>query len=256
MIINGGSRSNGAFFAKHLINEEHNERVTLCEIRGLAAHTIPGALREMEAIAMGTLCSNYFYHANINPREHEQLTPEQWQLAIDTLEKNLRLSGHARFVVEHYKEKRTHRHAIWLRINVKTMRAVVMTNDYEKHQATARDLETQFGHKSLASVAGRTRASGPRPSRRPKSWESFRGQQSGIDPFALKQLITRLYYASEDAAEFASHLLAHGCQLVKGSQTDFCIRDRAGHLHSLARRIDGVTSSQLQEFMKCISTPV
>jgi hypothetical protein len=101
MIINGGSRSNAAFFAKHLTNGEHNERVTLCEMRGLAAITVPDALREMEAVAMGTLCKNYFYHANINPRGEEELTPEQWQLAADTLEQRLGFERNARFVVEH-----------------------------------------------------------------------------------------------------------------------------------------------------------
>ena len=48
MIINGGSRSNGAFFAKHLTNAEHNERVTLCELRNLAAGNIPDAFRKRQ----------------------------------------------------------------------------------------------------------------------------------------------------------------------------------------------------------------
>jgi phosphoheptose isomerase len=58
MIINGGSRCNAQFFAKHLTNGEENERVTLCEIRNLAAQTVAEAFREMEAIAMGTRCRN------------------------------------------------------------------------------------------------------------------------------------------------------------------------------------------------------
>src|SRR5450755_4454820 len=68
MIINGGARSNGAFFAKHLTNGENNEHVTLCEMRNLSADNIPDALQEMAAVAMGTFCKNYFYHANINPQ--------------------------------------------------------------------------------------------------------------------------------------------------------------------------------------------
>ncbi len=36
MIINGGARCNGNFFAKHLTNGEQNERVTLCEMCNLA----------------------------------------------------------------------------------------------------------------------------------------------------------------------------------------------------------------------------
>jgi hypothetical protein len=45
MIINGGSRSNGEFFAKHLTDGENNERVTLCEMRNLIATSIPDAFR-------------------------------------------------------------------------------------------------------------------------------------------------------------------------------------------------------------------
>ena len=249
MIINGGSRSNGAFFAKHLANGEHNERVTLCGIRNLAAMNIADAFREMEAVAMGTLCRNYFYHANINPREHETLTQGQWDAAVTTLERHLRLEGHARFVVEHQKQGRIHRHVIWSRIDVRTMRAVVMTDDYQKHQAAARELEERFSLDKVPSVLGRTRASGPRPSRRPKTWESFRGQKSGIDPHAMKEALTRLYRECSHGAEFAARLSERGWKLVKGRRTDFCVLDDAGHLHSLARRINGVTAEALRAFM-------
>jgi len=249
MIINGGSRSNAAFFARHLMNGEQNERVTLVEMRNLAADNVADAFREMAAVAMGTLCQNYFYHANINPRENEELAAAQWQTAVDTLEKRLGLEGHARFVVEHRKQGRTHRHVIWSRIDIKSMTAVVMADDYEKHQAVARELEKAFHLGKVSSVSGRTRASGPRPSRRPKTWESFRGQKSGIDPFAMKQTVTRLYRAAKNGPDFASQLSAHGYQLVRGTTADFCILDEAGHLHSLARRIDGVTSADLRAFM-------
>ena len=51
MIINGGSRSNGAFFSRHLMRADQNERVSVEEIRGLAAQNIRDAFREMEAIS-------------------------------------------------------------------------------------------------------------------------------------------------------------------------------------------------------------
>jgi hypothetical protein len=252
MIINGGSRSNGAFFAKHLTNGEHNERVTLCEMRNLAAENIPDAFREMAAVAMGTLCKNYFYHANINPREAEILTQEQWQFAADLLEKNLGLETNARFVVEHKKEGRTHRHVIWSRIDVANMIAAVMADDYEKHQATARALEKAFALQRVQSVSGRSRASGPRPSRRPKTWESFRGQKSGIDPWEMKQRVTALYRGSSTGAVFSALLAQQGYTLIRGDRADFCIMDAAGHLHSLARRIDGIKAATLREFMSDI----
>jgi hypothetical protein len=84
MIINGGSRSNGAWFAGHLLNAVDNARVAVVEVRGVAAESVRGALQEMEAVASGTRCRNYFYHGNLNPREDEPLSAQQWAQAVDT----------------------------------------------------------------------------------------------------------------------------------------------------------------------------
>ena len=61
MIINGGSRSNALFFARHLSNEDENERVTLCDIRYLAAENVTDALHEMEIVALGTFPYELLY---------------------------------------------------------------------------------------------------------------------------------------------------------------------------------------------------
>jgi hypothetical protein len=249
MIINGGSRSNAQFFAKHLTNAEGNERVTLCEIRNLAAQNVAEAFREMEAIALGTQCKNYFYHANLNPLSNETLTDEQWNRAVNLLEENLGLAGHARFIVEHSKKSRTHRHVVWLRIDVSLMLAVEMTDDYEKHQATARQLEREFGLERGRSVLGPHKVKGKRPARRPQPWETFRGQKSGIDPHAMTEHVTALYRGSKDAAAFADALAQHGYRLARGDRRDFCIVDAAGHVHSLARRLNGVAADRLAQFM-------
>lgn len=254
MIINGGPRSQGAFFAQHLTNGETNEQVTLREMRNLAATDIHDAFREMKAVASGTLCKNYFYHSNINPTQDEALSPEQWTTAVDTLERHLRLDGHARFVVEHWKKGRVHRHVVWSRTNVATMRVAVTTDDYAKHQAAARELEEAFGLRAVESVLGPSR-SDSRPMRRPESWETFRGQTSGIDPYAMKQALTQLYHECADGAVFAERLTALRLTLVKGDHAEYCLRDSAGHLHSLARRLHRVTASELQAFLRNVSVP-
>jgi hypothetical protein len=249
MIINGGSRCNARFFAKHLTNQEENESVTLCEIRHLAAQNVADALHEMEVVALATYAKNFFYHANINPQEHEELTPQQWEIAVDRLEKNLHLVNHARFVVEHRKKGRTHRHVIWSRIAIPRMCAVAMTDDYAAHQATARELEHAFGLAHVSSVLGPEKQPGMRPTRRAKSWETFRGHKTGIDPNAMKRDITLLYRNSNSAEAFTKALNAHGYQLAKGDRTDFCIVDAAGQAHSLARRLEGVDAGTLAAFL-------
>lgn len=248
MIINGGSRCNGAFFAKHLGSGEKNERVRVADIRGLAAKNIGQALYEMKAIASGTpRCKNFFYHANLNPCETERLTADQWEKAVEKLEKELGLEGQARFVVEHEKKGRVHRHVIWSRIDVDRMRAIRMDGDYAKHQAVARQVEREFGLAPVKSVLGPEAEKGKRPPRQPKSWEVFRGQLSGINVKELEKEITELWNGADNAEAFVSAIEARGYILAQGDTRVYCIVDRNGDSHSLARRIQGARAADVKE---------
>ena len=251
MIISGGSRSGWRFFSRHLPNLKDNDRVRLVEFRGVAADNVRDALREMDALASGTRCKNFFYHADLNPREDEQLTDEQWEKAVDTLEKHLGLVGHSRFVVEHEKEGRTHRHVVWSRINPDTMRAVPDSFNYRKHELAAREIEAEFGLQPVESVLTKDRET-PRPERRPKNWETFRGFKSGLDAEQVKAEVTELWRTSDTGAAFKLALEENGYILCRGDRRDFCIVDPAGDDHSLARRIAGAKAADVRERMKDI----
>lgn len=246
MIVSGGSRSNWRFFSKHLMKTEENERVQVVEFRGLAADDIREAFREMDALASGTRCKNFFYHANINPREDEILTPDQWEQAIDTLEAELGLTGNSRFVVEHEKDGRTHRHIVWSRIDPEKMTAVSDSNNYAAHERAARQLEQAFGHEAVQGVHDRE-SDRERPDRRPDNWETFRGHESGIDPRALKAELTDLWHQADSGKAFVAALEERGYILAKGDRRDFCVIDQAGDAHSLARRIDGAKAKDIRE---------
>lgn len=245
MIINGGSRSNWRFFSKHLTKAEENERVVVTEIRGLAAEDVTEAFREMDALASGTRTKNFFYHANINPRDDETLTPEQWERAIDELEANLGLEGQSRFVVEHQKEGRTHRHVIWSRIDPDTLTAISDSNNYRKHEQTSRALEAAFGLEPVQGVHDRGQDI-ERPDRRPDNWETFRGAQSGIDPDAVKSELSDLWQRADSGQAFVAALEEHGYLLAKGDKRDFVVIDQAGDSHSLARRIEGAKAKDIR----------
>jgi hypothetical protein len=248
MIISGGSRCNWRFFGKHLTNERDNGYVRVAEMRGLISDTVPEALREMDTIASGTRCKNTFYHANINPRPGEHLTEEQWEQAVDTLERNLGLTGHARFVVEHEKEGRVHRHVIWSRIDVNTMTAVSDSFTARQHELTSRELEQAFGLEPVESVLIADRDH-ERPDRRPKNWETFRGHSSGITPAEVTEEVTALWNSADSGSAFAAALADKGYILCKGDRRDFCIIDPAGNEHSLARRIKGMDTAQIRTRM-------
>ena len=253
MIIKGGSRSNGGWFAAHLMNGEDNERVEVKEMRGVCSDTLRDALREMEGVAAGTRVENYFYHANINPKDHEHLTPEQWTRAVDTLERNLGLTGQPRLVVEHEKEGRTHQHIIWSRVDLETMKAIPDSHDYQKHQATARELEIDLGLERGQSVlTPAAERDSPRPARTPENWAMMRGKETGIDPRDIKAELSELWQQTDSGKAFTAALEERGYSLAQGNRRDFCVIDHAGTVHSLARRLDGVKAADVRERMEDI----
>jgi hypothetical protein len=248
MIISGGSRGNWRFFAAHLTNERDNDSVRVIEYRGLDSRSVLDALREMDAIASGTRCTNFFYHADLNPCEDELLTPEQWERAMDIAEDKLGLTGQPRLVVQHEKDGRTHQHGIWLRIDADTMKAIPDSLTFPKHEAAAREIETEFNLKPVASVLVKDRGT-KRPDRRPKNWETFRGHKSKLEPGNIKAEVSALWHEADNGKAFAAALAERGYVLCRGDKRDFVIIDPAGDEHSLARRIEGVKAAQVRERM-------
>ncbi len=244
MIIKGNPAGSVGFWSNHLLRDDTNEKAEVKEITGVTADDLPGALREMQAVASGSRShGNFMYQANISPRADEQLTPAQWKEAVDTLEKNLGLEGHQRVVVEHVKDGRQHYHAIWNRVDVDTMKVADMGGNYRTHEATARELEARF---DLAPT--QTRPRGERePS--PELWELRAAARSGIDPVAMKGELTELWKTSDNGQAFAASLDERGYVLARGDRRDFCVVDSAGTAHSLARRLDGVKAAEVRAFM-------
>jgi hypothetical protein len=256
MIIKGASRSNGKFFAKHLMNTKDNERVRLVEFKGFARENIHDAFRDMEIAAKGTRCKNYFYHSDLSPRPDEELTDEQWAQAVDTLERHLGLEGQPRFVVEHEKEgkdgmNRVHRHVIWQRVDPDTMTARGDSLTYAKHEKAAREIETACGLEPVASVLVKDRP-GPRPERRVKEYEGYRAGLTGLNWKQVRDEVTKRWNQTKDGASFKAALRADGYILCRGDKRDFVIIDPAGDDHSLPRRIRGVKAADVRERMKNI----
>lgn len=253
MIINGGSRCNGAFFARHLMRADENERVTVADMRGFAyAEDVPSAFRELADFASGTRCKNFFYHSNLNARADEHLTPEQWAQVVDSLERGLHLEGQPRFIVEHEKEGRVHRHVVWGRIDPDSMTAISDSHNYRTHETVAADLETAFGHQATDRALTRDKEATERPEPNVKDWEQFRAAESKIDPKAIKAELTELWRHSDTGPAFAAALAERGYILARGDRRDFCVIDQAGDEHSLSRRLAGVKAAEVRDRMEGI----
>jgi hypothetical protein len=253
IIIEGGSRCAGSWWAAHLQNTEKNERAKLVGIEGLSAETVPELFREMHAMSLGAAnVKNYFYQANINPRADEHLTPEQRREAVATLGRNLGLDGQPHFVIEHEKAGRIHQHVIWLRVDMERMRAIPDSLTAQIHERTSRELEIKFDLERGKSILVANREF-ERPERRAKKHERFRGAQSGLDPRATANELKTLRERSDGPASFRAGMEAAGYVLARGDRRDYVVVDPAGQDYSLARQL-GMKAAALREFMKTIDT--
>ncbi len=250
MIIKGGAAGNVNWWSGHLLRDDTNDRAEIKETRGVLGQTVYEVLREMQAVASGSRSQgNFMYQANINPRDNEHLTPDQWREAVDTLEKNLGLEGHQRIVIEHEKEGRVHRHVVWNRADVDTMRVTDITDDWRAHDATSRQLEERFGLARTKSAFEPRREDERKPATH--LWEIRAAQRSGIDRNEMKAELTGLWRTTDSGKAFTAAIEERGYRLAEGRR-GLVVVDHAGDVHSLARRLDGVRAKGVQERMSDI----
>ena len=235
MVLKGAARSNTGFFSKHLMNAEGNERVSVVEMRGFTAESVPAAFQELAIIGAGTGVKNTFYHLSINPDPTEpELTPEQWQRAVEVSAEQLGLSDQPRFVIQHEKNGRTHEHIIFSRIDADTMTAISDSHNYQAHDRARAQLEQEFNHERTPD----TPEPSLRKSREFAEWENWRGAESGIEPKAMKAEISALWQQSDSGRAFQMAVEEKGYLLAKGDRRDFVVIDSVGAVHSLGRRVD------------------
>lgn len=247
MYIKGASRRSVGFWSKHLQNIQENDRAELIEKRGLASDNLPDMMREMEQDARLTRCTNFMYIASFNPCPHEHLTEEQWDKAYEIFEKQRGIpEGQARFVMEHEKHGRIHRHVVWSRIDLENMRAFPDGRNDNVCDAAKHEIERELGLERTAGLHEREQESAAVA---PKSYEMYRGMKSGLDPRDITAEVTAIFRGAENGADFVEGLRQHGYQFVQGDRA-FCILDPAGHDHSLARRLEGVNTKELRAFMQ------
>ena len=247
MVIKGGARGGAASLAQHLQRTDTNERMEVRELRGVMAEDLDKALQEMEAVASGARSARHFYHASINTRADEVLTPEQWQQAVDRLERELDLTDQARAVVAHVKEGRAHVHVVWSRIDLETMKAIPDSHNYRRHELVARELEREFGH---AHVQGaHIDRGGERPARTPSHAEMQQAERSGINIKDARTQLTEIWNSTDSGKAFAAAIEEQGWILARGDRRDFIVIDQAGEAHSLARRIEGTKAKDIRARM-------
>jgi hypothetical protein len=251
MIIKGASRRNIGFWSRHLTNDTKNDRVELIEKRGLVADNLGDMMREMQKdTRFASRCENFMYIASFNPCAHEHPTEQQWERMYEIFEQHRGIpAGQQRIVYEHEKNARTHRHVVWNRIDTEKMRAFPDGLDLKVCEAAQKEIEHELGLEKTPHLLDREPGV-PRPPRGPKAWERMRGDRSQLAPQDVTAEVTAIFRESQNPADLIAGLQQHGYQMAIGDRRGFVILDSAGDVHSLARRLDGINTKQLNAFMQ------
>ncbi len=253
MIIKGGSRGAPSQLAWHLQRLDTNEKVEILEVQS-PTPDLAEAFRDWQTLSEGTRGVKGLYHANIDPAQGYTMTREQWQHAVEVLEKELKLEGQPRAVVMHEKLGREHLHVVWARTDIDRMVLCSDSQNYLAHERASQRLENEFGHEQVPGKhAKRDRDKQPEfPRAEANQAEWQQGERTGIDPAARKDQITALKQSSDNAQAFKVALEEQGYILAKGDRRDFVIVDQTGSIHSLGRQIRDIKASELREFMKAV----
>lgn len=252
MILKGSQRTGGRDLATHLSNEYDNERIEIASVRGTVADDLHGAFAEYEAVAAGTRARKPLYSLSINPSD--PLSRAQYMAAIDHIEDKLGLTGQPRAIVFHVKDGREHAHVVWSRIDIDTMKAIPISHDRMKLRTCARELAHAYGL-SLPPGLAEDRGDARFEKTREISFaEKALAEASGITPEARRSAITALYQSSDSAESFRAGLERAGYVLAQGQRRAYVVVDRAGHVHALARQIDGVKTRDVKARLEALPT--
>lgn len=234
MIFYASQRANAAELAKHLLNGDDNDHVTVHEIRGFVSEDLAEALREAYAMSRGTRCRQFLFSVSLNPPEYADVPIEDFEAAIEEIECRLNLIGQPRIVVFHEKNGRRHCHVAWSRIDTEKLIAVNMAHFKRKLMEVSRGLFLRHGWK-LPKGMERSQQRSPWHLTREEYRQAVRLSE---DAQAMKALFKGAWEQSDSKATFIRALEERGFLLARGDRRGFVAMDVTGGIYSLTRWID------------------
>jgi hypothetical protein len=240
MILKGSQRAGGGQLAAHLLNTKDNDHVEIHEIRGSLADDLKGAFQETEALSKGTRCQQPFFSLSLSPPEHEAVSIDVFEGAVEKIEQKLGLEGQPRAIIFHEKQGRRHAHCVWSRIDAQEMKAVNLPFFKMKLQDAARELYRENGWEMPRGLVNKQE-------RNPLNFnraEWHQAQRIQEDPKDIKAFFQQCWQVSDNRASFANALQERGYRLACGDKRGFVAVDYRGEVYSLSRST-GAKSKEL-----------
>ncbi|MDE1152825.1 MAG: relaxase/mobilization nuclease domain-containing protein [Micavibrio sp.] len=234
MILYASQRGRSAELAAHLLNGDQNEHITVHEIRGFVSDDLAEALREAYAMSRGTRCKQFLFSVSLSPPETADVTVEDFEAAIEEIEKKMGLIDQPRIIVFHEKNGRRHCHAVWSRIDSEKLVAVNLAHFKRKLMEISAMLFLKHGWK-LPKGFKRKADKSPLSMTRQEYRQAVRLAE---DPQALKVMFKAAWEQSDSKATFIRALEENGLLLARGDKRGFIAIDVKGGIYSLSRWID------------------
>ncbi|TXG84728.1 MAG: relaxase [Sphingomonadales bacterium] len=233
MILKGSQRGGARQLGLHLMNIQDNEHVEVHEVRGFMAENVLGALREAEAISMGTRCKQPLFSVSLSPPQHESVRPEVFEAAIAAIEERNGLEGQPRVIVFHEKEGRRHAHAVWSRIDAETMTAKPLPFFKNRLREVSKQLYLENGWQMPRGLMDSQE-------RDPTTFTLAEWQQAkraGLDARDLKATVQECWAVSDNRQSFGKALEERGLYLAKGDRRSHVAMTYSGEVVAISRVI-------------------
>lgn len=231
MILEGNERGYGAELARHLLNQQENDHVTVHAIEGFIADDLAGALAEAAAISQATQCQKYLFSLSLNPPPDADVSVAAFEDAITRAEQKLGLVGQPRAIVFHEKNGRRHAHCVWSRIDPAHLRAINLSHYKRKLCDVSRDLYRLHDWEMPNGFLDPALRDPLNVSRQ----EAAQAKREKLDRSALKAMFQQCWERSDSQNAFAAALWSEGYALAQGDRRGFVAVDRNGKVWSLSR---------------------
>ncbi|MEM6829745.1 MAG: AAA family ATPase [Bacteroidota bacterium] len=170
------------------------------------------------------------FHVAINPRQYEQLTPEQHDRALEIIEQKFGLSDQPRMQIDHVKEGRVHTHVFWSTVDQEKAKLIDLPHYKLRLQDCAAQMEKEFEHETTIRQTNEK-------TYEITNAERMAAQRTGRKAMVNKEEITAAWTETETWTQFTEKLQEKGYTIAKGERCKYALIDPKGQVCNLVRQL-------------------